>query len=457
MAIKVLCVDDDEDIHALANAVMGSLGWDQVLSATNGADALQIARADKPDLILLDLVMPAMDGWEVITDLRNDRALHKIPVIMLTAIAQASVRRRAVQAGADDFLPKPFKPADLQKKIQDVAKKRGIVQTDGLFGKARPQPAAEAAPSEEAALPTPERMRSATAAIEEALSRLRQTRTQVEQMSPSTPTESPPAAPTTGAAPAPAAATSPASGSSSEGGAAKAKSAKQLKILCVDDDDDIQTLMANSLGRQPWANIITATNGDEAMEKTRLEKPDLILLDIVMPVKDGWETAVELKNDRKLFKIPMIMLTAINQASVRRRAIQAGAEDFLTKPFKPEELMQRVTEVIKNKKLLTAGELSSVPTPTPTAKKEATPDAPPPPRKERKLRIRSPRAGQNSEEREAVTDMAGLATTLAPATAGGRDVGAAEIAALLEAIPDDPIIRKAIGRFLSDFSQLLAN
>ena len=121
---------------------------------------------------------------------------------------------------------------------------------------------------------------------------------------------------------------------------------KKAKILLVDDDADFINSTKTVLETQPY-QIIIASNGDEGLRKAREEKPDLILLDVIMPVKDGFTAAEQLKEDPELSKIPTLMLTAFStkgrETSIPvSRGMSLETEDYLEKPVSPQELLARV-------------------------------------------------------------------------------------------------------------------
>lgn len=116
MADKVLVVDDEPDILDLVELTLLSEDFD-VITATNGAEALAAAAAEAPDLVLLDVSMPDLDGFEVMQALRENPATRDIPVIMLTARAQISDKLRGLSSGADDYITKPFEPSDLVARV----------------------------------------------------------------------------------------------------------------------------------------------------------------------------------------------------------------------------------------------------------------------------------------------------------------------------------------------------
>jgi len=126
---------------------------------------------------------------------------------------------------------------------------------------------------------------------------------------------------------------------------------KRAKILLVDDDPDFVETTKTVLESKPY-QIIIASNGDEGLRKAREEKPDLILLDVIMPVKDGFTAAEQLKKDPQLSKIPTLMLTAFatkgRETSIPvSRGMELETEDYIDKPVSPDELLARVEKHLK--------------------------------------------------------------------------------------------------------------
>jgi len=116
---KILVVDDEKDLTALVSLHMKMAGF-EVLTANNGEKALDLSREEKPDLIILDLMLPKIDGWEVCKRLRQDPGISNIPVIMLTARAETEDKLKGFEAGADDYVTKPFSPRELVARVKRV-------------------------------------------------------------------------------------------------------------------------------------------------------------------------------------------------------------------------------------------------------------------------------------------------------------------------------------------------
>src|SRR5438045_6133368 len=132
---------------------------------------------------------------------------------------------------------------------------------------------------------------------------------------------------------------------------------KAQTILVVDDKLDTLLLVRELLTSRGY-HVTTASDADEALQAIQAEKPDLILLDVIMPGRSGYDLCRELKDDPATRLIPVVMITGLSDRADRVRGIEAGAEDFLNKPLFPEELFARVKSLLKVKEF--TDELESV-------------------------------------------------------------------------------------------------
>ena len=123
----VLVADDDEDILQLVSFRLERAGY-TVVTAADGQQALAAAREHHPDLAVLDVMMPGLNGYEVTRQLRADAATAQIPVILLTARVQEADVSRGFEAGADDYLRKPFSPQELRSRVQAILARRSSVR-----------------------------------------------------------------------------------------------------------------------------------------------------------------------------------------------------------------------------------------------------------------------------------------------------------------------------------------
>jgi len=117
------------------------------------------------------------------------------------------------------------------------------------------------------------------------------------------------------------------------------------KILIVDDKLEVVELIAATLKGEGY-RLITASEGREALEKIGTEKPDLVLLDVIMPEMDGFEVLIKAKKDPKTKGIPIIMLSAEGQKSDKDKGIELGAEDYIIKPFSPSHLLIKIEKIM---------------------------------------------------------------------------------------------------------------
>ncbi len=125
--MKVLIIDDEEDIRQVAAISLNVLGGLDVVEANSGSDGISKAAAEQPDVILLDMMMPGMDGPTTLAALRQNNQTYAIPVIFLTARSMGSDLERMKQLGAKGVLTKPFDPTSLAAQVRSILEdpKRG--------------------------------------------------------------------------------------------------------------------------------------------------------------------------------------------------------------------------------------------------------------------------------------------------------------------------------------------
>lgn len=115
------------------------------------------------------------------------------------------------------------------------------------------------------------------------------------------------------------------------------------KILLLDDDVNINNLVSLYLNKEGY-EVISAYRGDEAISEFKKQKPDLLILDVMIPVMDGWQVLAEI---RKTSKVPIIMLTAKDDTFDKIMGLELGADDYITKPFEPKELIARIKALLR--------------------------------------------------------------------------------------------------------------
>jgi adenylate cyclase len=242
----VLAIDDDPDVVLLLKENLADAGY-RVVGASNGADGLKLARELEPSAITLDIMMPEIDGWQVLHGLKADPATRDIPVLLLTVVDQKDLGYRL---GAADYLMKPFERDDLIAALRRVAP-------------------------------------------------------------------------------------------------------HCRRLLVVDDDPNVADLVRQSLEDQPY-RIDVAEDGLAALEAIATQRPDVLLLDLLMPRMDGFEVIASLQKDPERRDIPVIVLTAktltrqekrllnehalavIQKGALDRDSLMAELKQVLPEPVRPE-------------------------------------------------------------------------------------------------------------------------
>jgi two-component system alkaline phosphatase synthesis response regulator PhoP len=124
--------------------------------------------------------------------------------------------------------------------------------------------------------------------------------------------------------------------------------AKKKKILVVDDESNIRLLVKNMIGNR--YDVVEAGDGDEAVTQAQKEKPDLVLLDILMPGKDGFTTCNQLKANKATKDIPVVMVTALQHKLDEKLALSLKADGYMRKPFTSEDLLAAVRAALSPKR-----------------------------------------------------------------------------------------------------------
>jgi len=265
---RVLVVEDDANNLDVASRIIRASGH-EALVASDGVAGLELARVERPDAILVDLLLPRMDGWSLTRSLRSEGWASAIPIIAVSALALPSDRARAIEAGCDDFVSKPFAPAEL----------RAILTRYFPGGPAAHTPARDGAAPARGQQPTP-----------------------------------------------------------------------LGRVLIVDDEVANVELLARRL-EAIGCQTQVASSGERAIALARTEQPDLILLDVMMPGIDGWQTCRRLKSQPETAEIPVIFVTARDRSDDVSKGFEVGGIDYITKPIEPMELAARVRSAIFTKRL----------------------------------------------------------------------------------------------------------
>jgi two-component system cell cycle response regulator len=258
----VLVIEDDHLNMKLMRSLLG-LGGYRMLEAAEAETGLRLAAEHRPDLILMDVHLPGLDGLTATRRLKQDPTLAAIPVIALTGLAMEGDREKALEAGCQDYITKPINTRSFLDSLGTML----VPQAN----------TARAAPVSPAAANRP-----------------------------------------------------------------------YSKILVVDDDPMNVKLVGAILSRDGY-DCLNAYGGAEALALARQQAPDLIMLDIMMPEIDGYQVTRELKRDSATADIPVIVITALNGTEDKVRALDCGADEFLTKPVNAAELLARAKSMLRLK------------------------------------------------------------------------------------------------------------
>ncbi len=129
---KILIVDDEEHIVELIKFNLENNGYN-VITANNGIDALKLAKQELPQLVLLDLMLPGMDGFDVCKEIRKDNAISNMPILMLTAKSEELDKILGLELGADDYLTKPFSVRELTARVKAILRRTKIQYMDTSY------------------------------------------------------------------------------------------------------------------------------------------------------------------------------------------------------------------------------------------------------------------------------------------------------------------------------------
>jgi PAS domain S-box-containing protein len=286
---KVLVVDDVPQNRAMLLDAVGTLGF-EVADASNGEEALRVAARFRPDLIVMDLVMPVMDGYEATRRLRRSPEWADVPVIVMSASATAEARTRSREAGANAVIDKPVEQSALLNAIAAALRLTWV----------RDEPAAVQVPQRRAsdtgislaAPPPPRTVRDKVTSLDDrALLR-------------------------------------------------------GAHILLVEDNAINRELVVEILSA---AGLIVSVAGDgqEALDMLERQRFDVVLMDCQMPVMDGYEATRALRQRPELRGLPVIALTANAMVGDRAKALAMGMNDHIAKPIKFEELFATLARWVR--------------------------------------------------------------------------------------------------------------
>lgn len=258
MKTRILLVEDNPATVEVMQQELELLGY-EVVVAKNGVEAVALAESELPDLIIMDIALPKMDGLKATSQIRSNPKTKGIAILAATAKALPEDREKCLAAGCDDYLAKPFTHRELDTCIVSLLKRKsGAVAPQGALS--------------------------------------------------------------------------------------------MKKILIIDDDVDFSGLVSSSLEKTGKYEVHVENQGSSGVSAARAFKPDLILLDVVMPDLGGPEVAEQMKEDRDLARIPIVFLTSIvSEEEVKLHGGLIGGRNFIAKTEKIQNIVSFVEDIVSRR------------------------------------------------------------------------------------------------------------
>ncbi len=258
---KILIIEDEDALASVLSSKFKLEGFEVVVTV-NGEDGLNKIKIWQPDIILLDIIMPKMNGYEVLENLQNSN--NKIPIIIISNSGQDIELEKIKKLGAIDYIIKTqINPDEVVAKVKNA-----------LSGRTSDNNEKEKKINQE----------------------------EKEDISGGT------------------------------------------KVLLVEDDSFLRDICYKKLKKEGF-NVVVAVDGEEAVKKVDDFRPAIVLLDIILPVMDGFEVLKEIRShkDKAIKNLPIIMLTNLGQEEDNKKALDLGASDYLVKAhFTTEEIVKKI-------------------------------------------------------------------------------------------------------------------
>jgi CheY-like chemotaxis protein len=301
----ILVVEDSKTARKVVSMVLGRKGY-KIIEATSGTEALLAIEGVAPDLVLLDVMLPDMTGYEVLATIRKNSRFSEVPVVMLTSKCGSADKLKGMVTGSNEYLTKPFDPAKLlvvlEKYLDPQAETVPALQSDYVKKADSPSPSVKPEPVAKAPVSHPEVAKPVV--IKPVITVAK-------------PAVVPPKKKTT-----------------------------EKSVLIVEDSPTSRKVISMVLTRKGYV-VNEAASGREALRKVADDElPHLILLDAMLPDMTGYDILAKLKQDTRLKEIPVVMLTAKDSPVDREKGMRAGSVAYLTKPFNPDKLLSVIGSYI---------------------------------------------------------------------------------------------------------------
>ena len=304
---RIMVVDDEEDTRELIRAILQSQY--EVVEAYDGLDALEKLERYQPDLIIMDVVMPLMDGLKASTAIRENQKFNHIPILFLSARAKKEEMEKGYLSGADLYITKPLDPFRLVSVIENFIKKKTMpfeikhYTLEQLHQMEKQKAAAPAQPIP----PKPEDTEFQKIAARQPIPHHRPS-------------------------------------------AYEQASLKDLpRVMVVDDEKDMLELLRLTL--DDFYEVVQESDGIEAIKKVVIFQPDLFILDIMLPKMSGFQLCQSLRRNVTFKDAPIVMISAKSSKKDQEYAFRMGADAYLIKPFNTRDLLKVLTEVIKKRNM----------------------------------------------------------------------------------------------------------
>lgn len=292
---KILVVEDDVVLREVLKEKLVQKGY-IVSVAEDGEQALRHIIDDKPDLVLLDILMPRKGGMEVMEEINADTKLKGLPIIVISNSGQPVEVQRAKELGAREFLIKAvFDPNEVLEKVAKVLSEASA-ETVSFVEKTEGSLNDDGTETNVVDLDSGEKDAAANSSSNKR-------------------------------------------GASPQGGGKR-------KILVVEDDKFLRELFVRKMFNEGF-DVESAVDAEQAFDVLRTKKPEIILLDLILPGVDGFEILTQIKKDANLKDIPVMVISNLGQKEDIDRAMGLGASDFLIKAnYTLDEIITRVLTVL---------------------------------------------------------------------------------------------------------------
>ncbi|WP_017304942.1 hybrid sensor histidine kinase/response regulator [Spirulina subsalsa] len=310
----VLIVDDSVTVRSLLSITFEKAGY-EVEQARDGKEAWdKLQGGIRPDLALLDIEMPRMDGLELLGKIQGDSELGAIPVAMLTSRGAERHRKVAAERGASGYFTKPYVEQELLQAAERI-RAGEVLLPNSIRTPGRTTGGSTAPPEAPVTPPPPPETEEPSFSLEELF-----------------PPEEVPRPPSPGPV--------------------KVQHSGQPRVLIIDDSVTVRSLLSMTFEKAGY-EVEQARDGQDALKKLKAGlNPDITFCDIEMPKMDGLKLLSELKNDPELSKVPVAMLTSRGARKHRQIAAERGARGYFTKPYVDDILLDAAQRMINGEILL---------------------------------------------------------------------------------------------------------